>query len=127
MTPFGERMRTLRADRGATLRQMADSLQVSAAYLSALEHGQRGRPSVGLIHQICQYFNLIWDDAEALTQLAALSHPRVVIDTRELSAKATKVANRLGQVIHRLDDSRLDTLLAELADADEKAKTGPTH
>ena len=127
MTPFGERMRALRAARGVTMREMADSLQVSPAYLSALEHGKRGRPSVGLMHQICQYFGLIWDDAEALTTLAELSHPKVVIDTSCLSAKATQVANRLGQVIESLDDSRLDTLLAELADADEQPKTGPTH
>ena len=40
MTPFGERIRALRADRAVTLKDMADALQVSAAYLSALEHGR---------------------------------------------------------------------------------------
>lgn len=114
MTPFGEKIRTLRAERGVTLKQMAASLQVSSAYLSALEHGKRGRPTVGLLHQICQYFGLIWDDAEDLKKLARRSNPRVVIDTAGLSPKATELANTLAERIRDLDDPRIDTLLAEL-------------
>ena len=56
MTPFGARLRALRADRGVTLKQLAEALQVSAAYLSALEHGRRGSPSAGLVHQVNEYF-----------------------------------------------------------------------
>ena len=44
MTPFGDRMRKLRSERGITLKEMAEALGVSSAYLSALEHGKRGRP-----------------------------------------------------------------------------------
>ena len=44
MTPFGDRMRQLRSERGVTLKEMADATGVSSAYLSALEHGKRGRP-----------------------------------------------------------------------------------
>ena len=35
MTPFGARLRALRAERGMTLKDLAAQLQVSAAYLSA--------------------------------------------------------------------------------------------
>mgnify|MGYP003669099149 CR=1 FL=1 len=114
MTPFGAKIRKLRAERGVTLKQMAEALQVSSAYLSALEHGKKGRPTVGLIHQICQYFGLIWDDAEDLKKLARQSNPRVVIDTAGLSPKATELANTLAKRIRDLDDPRLDALLAEL-------------
>ena len=127
MTPFGSRLRELRADRGITMREMAHALEISPAYLSALEHGKRGRPSAGLFHQICQYFGLIWDDAEALKRLADLSHPRVVIDTGGLSPKATELANRLAECIATLDDLRLDALLAEITDPRERGFDGPTH
>jgi transcriptional regulator with XRE-family HTH domain len=76
MTPFGEKLRALRAARGLRQADMAKALEISAAYLSALEHGKRGAPSAGLIHQICQYFDLIWDDADELKQLARLQAPR---------------------------------------------------
>jgi transcriptional regulator with XRE-family HTH domain len=125
MTPFGAKLRDLRDRKGVTMTAMAQALQVSPAYLSALEHGRRGRPTVGLLHQICAYFSLIWDDAEALRQVAELSHPRVVVDTAGLSPKATELANRLAEKIADLDDSRLDALLAELSDPVDNP--GPRH
>ncbi len=102
MTPFGAKLRALRAARGVTLAELARQLQVSAAYLSALEHGRRGAPSVGLVHQVNEFFGLIWDDAEDLGRLARLSHPRPTVDTAGLSPEQTALANRLAQDMHRL-------------------------
>lgn len=114
MTPFGKRLRELRAQRGLRLKDMAGSLGVSAAYLSALEHGNRGRPSSGFVQQISAYFNLAWDDVDELKRLAELSHPRIVVDTAGLSPKATELANRLAETIGRLDEETIEQLLAEL-------------
>ncbi|TIT83335.1 MAG: helix-turn-helix transcriptional regulator, partial [Mesorhizobium sp.] len=36
MTPFGEKLRALRAERGLSQKAMAEAIGVSAAYLSAL-------------------------------------------------------------------------------------------
>jgi transcriptional regulator with XRE-family HTH domain len=114
MTPFGDRMRKLRAERGITLKQMADGLGVSSAYLSALEHGKRGRPGWHLIQRILSFFNIIWDDAEEVVRLARISHPRITIDTSGLTPRATELANRLADDIGRLDPAALEELLAVL-------------
>lgn len=114
MTPFGERMRKLRAERGVTLQGMADAIGVSAAYLSALEHGKRGRPGWHLIQRIIAYFNVIWDDAEEVVRLARISHPRIVIDTSGLSPKATELANRLADDIGKLNEAALTDMMAVL-------------
>lgn len=114
MTPFGARIRELRARQGISARQMAADLAVSPAYLSALEHGQRGRPSPGFVMQIIGYFNIIWDEAEELKRLAELSHPRVTIDTSGLSPQATELANRLAEQIRALSDETIDRLLEVL-------------
>lgn len=114
MTPFGEKVRQLRAARAVTQRRMADDLGVSPAYLSALEHGHRGRPGPGFILQIAGYFDLIWDEAEELKRLAAHSHPRVVVDTSGLPAKATELANLLADMIGTLDEDTLDWILDEI-------------
>lgn len=111
MTPFGARMRQLRQARGLTLKQMAADLDVSAAYLSALEHGHRGRPSWLFIQRVCGYFNIIWDEAEALADLAKRSHPRITIDTAGLSPRATLLANELSARIGGLGDAKLRQLL----------------
>ena len=115
MTPFGLKLREIRAERGLTLKEMAAGLQVSPAYLSAMEHGHRGRPSKRFVHRVCQYLGIIWDDAEALQQLADLSHPRVVIDTSGLTPQATELANRLAERIGDLEDSAIARWLQELS------------
>ncbi len=102
MTPFGQHVRALRAARGMTLKQFAAALQVSSAYVSALEHGRRGVPSTGLVHQVCEALGLIWEEADELTRLARLSHPRVVVNTAGLSPQQTALANRLARGIRHL-------------------------
>src|SRR4051794_2287715 len=114
MTPFGARLRALRSERGMTLKEMAARLQVSAAYLSALEHGRRGAPGSGLVHQICDVLGLIWDQADELARLARLSHPRVVVDTAGLTPEQTALANRIAQSIARLPPEAVASLHAVL-------------
>lgn len=115
MTPFGDRVRALRARRGVSLKQMADELEISSAFLSALEHGRKGTPSPMLLRQICTYFGLIWDEAEEMERLAAVSDPRVVIDTAGLSPDHTLVANMLARRINTLSSVELQALMAILS------------
>ena len=114
MTPLGAKLRELRAARGVTLKQMASALNVSSAYLSALEHGKRGRPTWILLQRMIHYFNVIWDEAEELQRLAELSDPRIAIDTGGLSPEATELANRLARDISRLSVEDLGALKSEL-------------
>jgi transcriptional regulator with XRE-family HTH domain len=114
MTPFGARVRSLRAQRGVTLKELAAELQVSPAYLSALEHGKRGAPSPGLVHQVCEFFGLIWDEAEDLARLARLSHPRVTVNTAGLTPEQTALANRISQAIRRLPPETVASMHALL-------------
>jgi transcriptional regulator with XRE-family HTH domain len=114
MTPFGARLRALRAARGESLKTMAEAIGVSSAYLSALEHGRRGMPTWLLLQRIIAHFNIIWDEAEDLQRLAALSDPRIVIDTAKLSPLATEFANRLAREIASLDEAELARLIERL-------------
>lgn len=114
MTPFGRKLRELRAIRGVTMKEMAAALRVTPAYLSALEHGKRGRPSWRLVQAIIGYFNVIWDEAEELERLARISHPRVAIDTSGLAPQATELANRLSEEIAEMSQAELADMLALL-------------
>jgi transcriptional regulator with XRE-family HTH domain len=128
MTPFGTKVRALRAARNISLKKMAEDLGATSAYFSALEHGHRGRPGPGLIQQISGYFELEWDEAEELKRLAELSHPRVTVDTAGLSATATELANVLAENIHDMDDDTIEWILHEIRGRlGAKAKSGPTH
>ena len=114
MTPFGKKMRCLRLTTGVSLKQLAQDLQLSAAYLSSLERGHRGRPSEALVVQICEYFNLIWDDFEEMKRLASLSHPRAVVDTRGMGHKHAELANQMALSIGTLSELEVEAFLRHL-------------
>lgn len=66
MTPFGLFMRTLRLERGLLLKDVAELIEVSSAYLSALEHGSKGLPSADLVSKLENKLKL---DADQRAQL----------------------------------------------------------
>ena len=114
MTPLGARIRELREQRGISLKEMAAALNISSAYLSALEHGRRGKPTGFLLHRIIAFFNVIWDEAEELQRLAEMSDPKVTIDTGGLVPEATELTNRLAADIGKLETEDLRFLRDEL-------------
>ncbi|MDJ0933602.1 helix-turn-helix transcriptional regulator [Breoghania sp.] len=114
MTPFGAKLREMRRKRGITLKEMAETLQVSSAYLSALEHGRRGRPTWFMVQRIITFFNVIWDEAEELQRLAEVSDPRITVDTAGLEPEATELANLLSTKIGGLSKDSLNHLIHQL-------------
>jgi len=124
VTPFGRRVRELRERRGLTLAEMAEGLGVTPAYLSALEHGKRGRPTFALIQGTIHLLGVIWDEADELIRLADLSHPRVTVDTAGLDPEATLLANRLAREIAQLEGEDLRRLAAVLDEAAARREQG---
>lgn len=114
MSSFGVKIRQLRAKKGVSQSEMAKEIGVSAAYLSALEHGKKGAPSWPTTQKIVHYFGLIWDEAEALQSLAQLSRRRVMVDTSGLDPRATRAANLMARRIGHLSSDDLDALLVIL-------------
>lgn len=126
MTPFGRKLRELREERGVSQKDMAKSVGVSAAYLSALEHGRRGQPTWDLLQRIIGYFNIIWDDAEELQNLAAISHPRVTIDTAGLTPEATELANLIARHIRILDKDTVRQISLSVEEARKRRRSPRT-
>jgi transcriptional regulator with XRE-family HTH domain len=112
----------MRAERGVSLKDMAAALGVTSSYLSALEHGRRGRPTWAMLQRIIAYFNVIWDDAEELARLAELSDPRVTVDTGGLSPAHTEFANRLARSIRELDEGAARAFLEDLLRRTQRAR-----
>ncbi|HEV7309287.1 helix-turn-helix transcriptional regulator [Ensifer sp.] len=110
MTPFGEALRDLRRRKGVSQKQMAAAIGVSAAYLSALEHGKRGAPSFDFLQRVAGYFNVIWDEAEDLFRIANVSAPKVLLDTSGLTPEHTAFANRLSEQIRGLSAETIRAL-----------------
>ena len=115
MTPFGLKMREWRQIKKLTQQHQADHLGVSKSYISAIETGNRGKPSLLLVDQICVWLGLIWDDAEELKRLASLSHPKPSVDVRGRDADAVYLANLFAQNINRFSVNDCKELIDEIA------------
>lgn len=86
VTEFGKFLRRLRVDRDLVLKDMADVLDVSSAFLSSLELGKKPIPT-NFEEKIIKGFNLDDVQAQELRQAARISQPSVKI---ELTGKTTE-------------------------------------
>jgi transcriptional regulator with XRE-family HTH domain len=125
VTPFGARVRQLRRERGLMLKDMAAYLGVSSAYLSALERGQRGKPTWTLLQGVLHYFHIIWDEADELVRLADLSDPKVRIDAGGLEPEAVLLVNRLARELGALSAEDIAAVAAILDRARLRAAAAP--
>ena len=123
-TPFGVAVRKIRKERGLTQKAMAKALGVSPAYLSALENGKKGRPGFDFLQRAAGYLNIIWDEADDLFRVAAISHPRIVVDTSGLPADYTALANRLARDIRQLRPETVQQMLHLLETAAHSREKG---
>jgi transcriptional regulator with XRE-family HTH domain len=123
MTPFGKKLRDMRSARGIALKTMAHEIGVSPAYLSALEHGHRGKPTWYLIQRIIGFFNVIWDEAEELERLAEISDPKVALNTAGLSPAVTEAANLFSRKIKFLNDADAQEVMRLIKHAEDRSST----
>ena len=114
-------MREMRAARGVALKAMAHEIGVSPAYLSALEHGHRGKPTWYLVQRVIAFFNVIWDEAEELERLAAISDPKAVLNTAGLTPVVTEAANVFAKKVKQLSDEQAEEILRVLAKVEDRS------
>lgn len=71
-TPFGRALLNLRIQRQMLLGQLADTLGISSARLSQIEHGRRA-PDASIVRDIIAALGLTTDDAASLRAAAEAS------------------------------------------------------
>ncbi len=90
-TEFGKYLRKLRIDHGEVMKEMADKLGITTAYLSAIELGKRA-PLNDLVSQIEQKYGLGQGESERLSSVMATSMREVKMDLDEYSAMDKELA-----------------------------------
>lgn len=78
-TAFGKYLRGLRLENEIFLKDMADVLNVSSAYLSSIELGKKSVPD-SFVAKIVDEYGLNSNETADLRHAAALSQPSVKID-----------------------------------------------
>ena len=118
MTPFGKFLRNLRLEKQLLLKDMAEMLGVTSAYLSAVEHGKKGAPSAALISNLENLLKLTTEEKKELRRTAAASNTSVSIPSK-VSPFAFETANAFARKLPDLSERQLRKIQGVLEDEDE--------
>lgn len=110
LTAFGKAVRKARVDVGQTLLSMADQLDTTASFLSAMETGRK-KVSSQWVAKIGTFFEENGHPVADLDKLAAVSNESVPLDGLPLQqqllvagfAKSSFTAEELKQIAHLFD------------------------
>ena len=84
LTDFGKFIRKYRIDKGLVLKQMADALEVSSAFLSGIETGSKPLP-INIEKKIASRFTFTKEEEQSLYQAADKTRKQVTIPVPENS------------------------------------------
>lgn len=112
LTPFGKFSRKMRIDRGELLKDMANNLGVTSAYLSAVEVGNRNVPE-GWLDKISSAYRLASLEVEKLTQAYSETITQIKIDLSNQSPQHKEAAMVFARELKELDDHEVKEFLAK--------------
>ena len=99
---FGEFLKEKRMEKGASYRDLAKAIDVSAPYISDIEKGRRHAPSVDKLNAIADYFELTSEERNQMFDIAgdengivAPDVPSYIEDNNHIVA-ALRTARNLG-------------------------------
>lgn len=121
LTPFGQIVRKKRIDKFLTLKEMADALGVSSAFLSAVEMGRKSISS-DLIQKISRYFDLTLEEEGNFIGAADLSKKEVKIGLEGLSPYHREAAVLLARRFSDLSAEEMAGIKKIIEDLEAKKK-----
>lgn len=114
-TEFGKFLRKARIDRGLLLKDMAEGLGVSSAYLSAVETGKK-TVSDELARKVALYLGIDTrsSDFSELEDAVHISRGQVAIEVKGMSQRHQETALAFARQFGEMQPTDLDKLLALL-------------
>lgn len=109
LTELGKYLRRYRINNGLLLKDMANALNITPAYLSAIENGKRP-PTTELINKIEQVFHFTENETKDLMDTYYQTINEITINTKSANDKQTD----LGLVFARKIDSLSDEQISKI-------------
>lgn len=122
MTEYGKFIRTIRKERNENLMTMASKLNVSVAFLSALEVGKKQIP-LNYAKKIQEIYNLNEYDYKELQEAIMMTNKRVLISLDNLNNEQQNVSIAFARQINTASQKTLDELRKILEDGEKDADT----
>lgn len=109
LNPFGRYCRKLRIDNGELLKDMATKLEVSPAFLSAVETGKKNAPD-RWSDILVKLYGLPDAEREVIKRAIEESQNQVKLELKNSSDKARKVALSFAREFNELPDEKLEEI-----------------
>ena len=119
LTELGKVLRKIRIDRQELLRDMAGTLGVSVAYLSAVETGKRNAP-VAWTNKIIQAYRLNSDEAAQLRTAFDESQDELRISLQQITAQQRSTAISFAKALEGLSDEQLEKIMKVVQKGNKK-------
>ena len=110
ITEFGRILRNIRMECNELLKDMADKLNITSSYLSAIEHGKREIPE-GFVNDIICLYNLNETAAAEVKRVAVKSRLTLKLDLNGQGEKTKNLANAFARKLGDLDDNQINEMM----------------
>lgn len=118
VTEFGKFLRKIRIDCGEILKDMAEKLNVSAAYLSAVEMGKRNIPE-HWVNKIAEFYNLSDEEKIYLKNAADNSAKSITLNFENVGKLQKETAILFAREFENIDKETLDKIKKILKNTEE--------
>ena len=109
LTSLGKFLRKLRIDRGEKLKDMADQLTVSSAFLSAVENGKKKMP-VEWNQKIPSIYDLDDEQCETFLQAVAEAEDFIAMNFSEAAEQNRKLAVSFARKFNDFDEAQIEAI-----------------
>ncbi len=109
LTEFGRELRKFRIDNGELLKDMAQKMNVSSAYLSAMENGKRNIPD-WWINKLASIYDIDEDTCLRLEKTKLKTIDTVTISIQKTSNTGRKTVLKLSEVIDDIDNDTMNRI-----------------
>ena len=113
VTEFGKMLRQIRKYKGDSLRNLAEKLGVSAAFLSAMEIGKKKIPTE-YADRICEIDSLSDEQKQNLEDSISISNNRLLLDLNGLNRQQKEASLTFARKIKSADPDLIEKLMKAL-------------
>lgn len=109
LTSIGKFLRKLRIDQGEILKDMADKLDVSVAFLSAVENGKKRMPATW-DKKICDLYQLSAEEREEFTSAIAETEESVEMNLYGAATQKRELAVSFARKFSDINDEQVEAI-----------------
>ncbi len=111
----GKFLRRFRIDNSLLLKDMADALSISPAYLSSIENGKR-KPTADFVSKIKQHYSLSKEAEQELDDAFCKTVEAITIDTSVANDNQREIGLVFARKINGLSDEQIKSIQKILSD-----------